>query len=142
MPDDDVTRRVPFLRVLPDAERTRLLSGAQSKTFEKGGRVWDEGDPTGEFSFVTAGRVKLVKTTESGRDAILETVAPSELLCASAVTACAPHCCSGVAMEAETAVLSLRRADVLELVERSPDVARAFVREICLLYTSDAADEL
>jgi CRP-like cAMP-binding protein len=128
--DDDVIPRVQFLRVLPSDDRARLLAASQTRKFARGSRIWSDGDPSGEFSFVTAGRVKLVKATEGGRDAILETVAPCEVLCASAVAACAPHCCSSVAMEDDTEVLSLRRADVLEMVERSPAVARAFIREL------------
>lgn len=130
MTDEDALRRVPFLRVLPPEDRARLMASAQRKTLPKGGRVWSEGDAAGEFSFVIGGQVKLVKPTESGRDAILETVAPCAMLCASVVAACAPYCCNSIAMEEGTEVLSLRRADVLELVERSPAVARALVHEL------------
>lgn len=130
MTDDDLVRRVRFLRVLPSSDRERLLATSETTTLKRGERVWQEGDPPNEFSFVVSGRVKLVKSGESGRDAALEVVATRELLCGSVASTCSPYCCNGVAMEDGTEVLSLRRTDVLDLLERSPAVARSLLHEI------------
>lgn len=123
-------RRVPFLRALPAADLDRLRPYAQCRRLSRGERVWVEGDPTGEFAFVSGGRVKLVKSGEGGREVILEICGPGELLCASAVCAFAPYCCSGTALEEAVEVVALPRRDVLDLLERSPAASRAFLREV------------
>lgn len=126
----EAAERVPFLRALSAPDLERLRPYAQSRRLTRNQRVWTEGDDTSEFAFVADGRVKLVKTSESGREVILELCGPGELLCASAVCSFAPYCCGAVTMEDGVEVLILPRRDVLELLERSPAAVRAFVREV------------
>lgn len=122
--------RVPFLRALPAADLERLAPYANVRRVDRGERVWSEGDPTGEFTFLADGRVKLVKGSESGRDVIVDVCGPGELLCSSAVCAFAPYCCSSTALEDAVQVIVIPRRDVLELLEHSPVASRAFLREV------------
>ncbi len=71
-----------------------------------------------------------MKTNEGGREAILELCGPGELLCASAVCSFAPYCCAAAAMEDDVEVAVVPRRDLLELLERSPVAARAFLHEV------------
>lgn len=130
MSEDDPVRRVRFLRVLPAADRERLLASSEQTTLKRGERMWREGEPSTGFAFVVSGRMKLVKAGEDGRDTAIETVAAREMLCGAVVTLCAPYCCSGVAMEDDTEVISLRRTDVLAAFDQSPEVARALLYEL------------
>jgi CRP/FNR family transcriptional regulator len=127
---DQAFERIPFVRALGPHERERLLPYARVKAIGIDEGCWTEGQSSDDFAFVIQGRVKLVKTSESGREAILEMTNPGELLCGSTVICYAPHCCSSLAMERGTEVLLLPRRDVLELVERSPTAARALMREL------------
>lgn len=127
---EHAAERIPFLRALPDRDLQRLRPYAQCRRVARGGSVWLEGDATAGFVFVAQGRVKLVKSSEGGREVILEMCGPGELLCASAVCSFAPSCCSATAMEDGVDVVVVPRRDLLELLERSPDAARAFLREI------------
>ena len=126
----EAVERVPFLRALPPPDAERLRPYAQCRRVARGEPLWIEGDPTSEFSFVVRGRMKLVRTSEAGREVILELCGPGELLCASAVCSFAPYCCRAVAMEDEALVVVLPRRAVLELLERSPNASRAFLREV------------
>jgi CRP/FNR family transcriptional regulator len=120
---------VPFLRALPSRDLERLRPYAKCHRLARGQRVWRQGDATSEFAFVARGRVKLVKAGESGRETILKLCGPGELLCANAVCSFAPYCCSATAME-RAAVVVVPRRDVLEVLERSPAAAHAFLREV------------
>jgi len=122
--------RVPFLRSLPNECKEQLLPYAELKMVSNGERLWYEGENAEQFSFMIRGRVKLVKTNESGRDTILEMPASGELLCGNAVSCFIPYCCSAECMEDGTMVVILLRRDILALVEQEPEVARNFVREI------------
>lgn len=127
---DEAAERVPFLRALPAPDRERLRPYTELRLVARGDRVWRQGDPSESFAFSVRGRVKLVKTSEAGRETILELCGPGELLCASAVCSFAPYCCSATALQDDVEVAVVSRRDVLELLERSPSAARAFLREV------------
>lgn len=127
---DEAADRVPFLRALPAADRERLRPYTELRRMARGERVWRQGDPTASFAFAVRGRIKLVKTNEGGREVILALCRPGELLCAPAVCSFAPYCCAAAAMEDDAEVAVVPRRDVLELLERSPVAARAFLREV------------
>jgi CRP/FNR family transcriptional regulator len=126
----EAVEQVPFLRALPAADLERLRPYATCRRAARGARIWAEGEATGEFIFVVRGRAKLVKASEAGRETILHICGGGQLLCASAVCAFAPYCCSAVGLEGETDVVVLPRRDVLEVLERSPAASRAFLREV------------
>jgi CRP/FNR family transcriptional regulator len=126
----EASQRIPFLRALPPEELERLRPYAHCRRVSRGDRIWNEGDPTGEFTFLADGRVKLVKSSEAARDVIVDVCGPGELLCSSAVCSFAPYCCSSTSLEDGVAVLVIPRRDVLELIERSSTASRAFLREV------------
>jgi CRP-like cAMP-binding protein len=125
-----LAQAIPFLRALPEADLERLRPYALCRRVHRGDRIWAEGDPTGEFTFLAQGHVKMVKAGETGREVIMELSHPGELLCANAVCNFAPYCCSSVAHEDAVDVVVIPRRDVLELIERSPTASRAFLREV------------
>jgi CRP/FNR family transcriptional regulator len=127
---DQAFERVAFLRALGASDRERLRPYVEVRRLRRGGRVWSQGDETSAFGFVVHGRVKLFKTSEGGREAIVDLCGSGALLCASAVSCFAPYCCSAAAMEDDALVAVVPRRDVLELLERSPAAGRAFLREV------------
>jgi CRP/FNR family transcriptional regulator len=127
---DSAFDRVPFVRALTRADRLSLLPHTRVKTLEPGDACWTEGQTPEEFAFVIGGRIKMVKSSETGRETILEMGEAGDLLCGSAVFCFAPHCCASLALERGTQVLLVPRRQVLDLVERNPSAGRALMREI------------
>lgn len=127
---EEAVPRVPFLRALDPSGRERLRPYVEFRLLSRSGLVWSQGDETSAFGFVVYGRVKLFKTSEAGREAIIDLCGPGALLCASAVSCFSPYCCSAGAMEDDVEVLLIPRRDVLDLLERSPVAGRAFLREV------------
>jgi len=125
-----VFEQIPALRALPLDERQALAPYAQLLTCQRKQAIFEEGRPTADFTFVVAGMAKLVKCSEVGRETIVNVIGPGELLCANAVCAFQPYCCRAVAMQDGTQVLVVPRRDVYQAMERSPEVARALIREI------------
>jgi CRP-like cAMP-binding protein len=122
---------IPFLRALSAPDLDRLRAYASCRRVTRGTPIWSEGGPSTAFTFLAGGSVKLVKAGEGGREAIVDLPQAGELLCASVVCAFAPYCCSALA-GGEATLVSIPRRDLLELVERSPDASRAFLREVTL----------
>jgi len=127
---DTAAERVPFLRALSPEDLDRLRPYAVCRRIPHGQPIWREGDPTGEFTLVVEGQVKLVRSHEAGREVILSICGQGELLCASAVCSFAPYCCASLAVDEAVDVVTFPRRDVLALLERSPEASRAFLREV------------
>lgn len=127
---DEAASRIGFLKALPPRDLERLRPYGMCRRVVRGTPVWSEGDATGDFTFVVRGRVKLKKACEAGREVIVQIVGDGALLCASAVCSYSPYCCTAVALEDAVDVVAFPRRDVLELLERSPDASRAFLREV------------
>jgi CRP/FNR family transcriptional regulator len=125
----EAAAHVPFLRALTAADIERLRPSAQVRRVARGERIWREGAPTAEFTFLADGRVKLVRSGEAGREVIVDVCGTGQLLCGSAVCGFAPYCCSATALEDAVEVIVVPRREILDLLETSPDASRAFLRE-------------
>ena len=69
---------IPFFKGLTEAELTAVGQCLKEKIFEKGESLFLEGNPCERVFFVKAGRVKLYRTSSSGREQILETLGPGD----------------------------------------------------------------
>ena len=125
--------RVPFFRNFKPEELDKLIPHIETRSLKRGERFWHEGQLGDSFAFLLRGRVKFVKTTLGGREAITNLAGPGEMLCASTICQFTPHCCSATALEDETEVIAVPRRYVMELFERSPAVARALLSEVTKL---------
>jgi CRP-like cAMP-binding protein len=125
---DAVARRVPFLAALSAAELDRVRPCAVLRRLGPGQKVWHEDDAPGEFVFVVEGHVKLARAADSGREVILHTCGVGTLLCGSAVGTGGRYCCGAATLEATTLV-AVPRCALLDLVDRNPPAARAFLDE-------------
>lgn len=122
--------RIPFLGALDASDLERLRPALVCRTVSRGQRLWTEGELPDAFTFLADGRVKLVKSADSGRGVIVDVCATGELLCPSAVCGKAPYCCSASGLDDAVEVVVVPRREVLDLVERSPTASRAFLREV------------
>jgi CRP/FNR family transcriptional regulator len=122
-------RRLPLLEALRGTVPRELAAASTRRRVARGDQCWSEGSPAQGFSFVERGQVKLVRATESGREVIVEVVGDGALLCASVVCSGASYCCTSVAMD-DTEIVSVPRARLLELLERSPAAALGLVEEV------------
>jgi CRP-like cAMP-binding protein len=126
---DTLSARIPLLAALAPADRERLRSQAVVRHVPDGEALWRESEPAAEFLFLLRGRAKLARTSESGREVILDTCGEGELLCGSAACAGLRYCCTAAALHAPAAVLALPRRAVLDAMEHNPGVALALLEE-------------
>jgi len=117
-----------FSQLSPEDLR-RLASIAREQTFCAGKEIFKEGDPGDGAYLVRDGLVEIsVHGGQTGRYIFTE-AGPGDLLGEMAVIEDQPRSANAVARK-ETVVYFLPRADVLRLVEQSPALALAFLREI------------
>ena len=119
----------PLFKAMTPEQREQTLASGEIRTCKRGAALWASGENLGEFTFLLGGRLKLVKGGEEAKPTIVELVNPGDLACGSTVCSYSPYCCKAVAME-ETTVFVVERRYILDLCERSPRVAQAFVQEV------------
>jgi CRP-like cAMP-binding protein len=130
MADDEATRtieallaRATLFRRLSREDRGRLAAVTVAKSFQRGDAVFREGEESLHLYTVLSGRVKAVKLTPSGQEAILEIFGPGDPLGAVAVYEGRPYPASAVVME-ETACLRIDRTAFFALLEEHPTLVR------------------
>jgi CRP-like cAMP-binding protein len=94
--------------------------------FDKGERLFSEGDDSGVFYTVLSGRVKVFKTTPRGTDVILELFGPGDPVGAVAVYESRAYPANAVALEPTTCLL-IPRQDFFALLESHPTMVRGLL---------------
>ncbi len=114
---------------LPDEEQSRVEKKLVRRTFEKDEYLFFEGEPAEWLVFVAQGRVKMIKHSESGRETILATFGPGQIVGEVGVLVGDVYPATAQALE-PTTTLGLRRAEYVDLVRGHPDLAWALIEEL------------
>jgi CRP/FNR family cyclic AMP-dependent transcriptional regulator len=126
---DEAVERVPFLRALPIKVREHLRPVAELRYLAEGEPAFSLGQPSQEFLFLVRGHVKLMKSRDDGREVILDLRGPGDLLCAGAVSAFAPYCCTAVALDGDINVMAFPRREMHRLLEEHAPAGALFVQQ-------------
>jgi CRP-like cAMP-binding protein len=128
---DDYERlaRSPLFAPLPAREQAGLKERLVRRRFEKDEYLFFEGDPAEWLIFVAEGRIKMLKHSESGRETILATFGPGQIVGEVGVLVGDAYPATAQALEPAVTV-SLRRDDYVDLVRSHPDLAWALIGEL------------
>lgn len=118
--------RAPIFRRLSAEDRERIAAVAHVAAFQRGERIFSEGDPAQSLYVVTAGRVKIAKMAPGGHEVILEIFGVGDPLGAVAVYEGLPFPATATALEDSTCVL-IPRQQFFGLLERYPSLVRGLL---------------
>jgi CRP-like cAMP-binding protein len=91
--------------------------------------IFFEGDPAEWLVFVAQGRVKMIKHSESGRETILATFGPGQIVGEVGVLSGKFYPATAQVLESSITA-NLRRAEYVDLVRAHPDLAWAVIAEL------------
>lgn len=128
---DDALIRSTVFRRLSAEDRHRLAEVSQSRTFARGERIFAEGDASDFFFTIVSGRVKIFKSTPTGKDVILEVFGQGDPLGALAAYEGRPFPASAVAIE-DTTCLAVPRREFFQLLETYPSLVRGLLMGLTL----------
>lgn len=126
-----VLAQIPLFRRVTPEDRERIAAVAQVRAYERGDRVFEEGDPSDFFFVVIAGRIKVYKHAPNGNDIILEMFGPGGPLGAVAAYEARPYPASAAAIEPSTCLLIPRQA-FFQLLEQHPTLVRGLLGSLSL----------
>ncbi len=129
MSDSDLLARNPLFSPLPAKERAEIERRLVRRSYAKDEAIFWEGDPAQWLVIVVQGRVKMVKHSDSGRETILTTFGPGQIVGEVGVLIGDAYPASAQAIEPSVTV-SLRRAEYIDLVRTHPDLAWALLQEL------------
>jgi CRP-like cAMP-binding protein len=115
-----------IFRALSLEHRRLLAEVTVACSFHRGERIFREGDEPIHLYTVINGRVKIVKLTPAGQEAILEVFGPGDPLGAVAVYERRPYPASAVTME-EATCLCIESGTFFSLLEQHPSLVRSLL---------------
>ena len=119
-----------FRRLSPPL-RARIAAVARLKSYERGERIFSEGDPSDVFIVIVEGRVKVFKATPAGKEIILEIFGDGDPLGVVAVYEGAPFMASALTLD-PTRVLTIEQGAFFRLLESEPAVVRGLLSGLTL----------
>jgi CRP-like cAMP-binding protein len=129
MNDQDLLAQSALFAPLSGEVRAAVAQQLVRRTWEKDDYLFFEGDRAEWLVLVVQGRVKMLKHSESGRETILATFGPGQIVGEVGVLVGATYPATAQALEAAT-TLSLRRDEYADLVRAHPDLAWALIAEL------------
>ena len=129
MANSDLLSPSALFAALSAAERAALEGRLDRRRYEKDEYLFFEGDPAEWLVFVAEGRIKMIKHSESGRETILATFGPGQIVGEVGVLVGEVYPATAQALE-PAVTLSLRRDAYAALVRAHPDLAWALIEEL------------
>jgi CRP/FNR family transcriptional regulator len=136
VPKTDTTslKTIPLFQELSPAELNALRPHLKENFFDKGDMLFSEGDSCRRIMIVLSGRVKIFRTSASGREQILEVLESGDT-CACHPGAAAWSCSSSAEALASSRILFLSREGYDRLVRTSHKATqklnRIFAERLC-----------
>ena len=108
-----------------------LVSGGKPRTFQSGEVIFAAGDPGDGFYVVESGSVRISAVVGQNEPRLLAKIGEGDFFGEMAVLDDAPRSATATA-EGETRVLFVERDQLLDLLERQPQLAFSLIREFSL----------
>lgn len=125
----DLLVHSPLFASLSAEERSKLERRLVPRRFEKDEYLFFEGEPAEWLVIVVEGQVKMIKHSESGRETILSTFGPGQIVGEVGVLVGEAYPATAQALT-PAVTLSLRRDEYVKLVRSHPDLAWALIEEL------------
>lgn len=119
--DNKDLMKVPIFSSLNEEEVKEIRPYLVRQKFRKKEGVFSEGDPPEWFYILMAGKVKITKLSQDGREIIIELISPPDFFGGFAVMKGFPYPANAVAME-DSDILKIARPNLLKIIDRFPNI--------------------
>lgn len=120
---------IPLFHDLGEDDLDALTASVRTRRFRRGEVIFHQGDPGDALHIVLSGRIKISSPSETGVEAILATLRPSEFFGALALLDGAPRSATATAVSASE-TLVLPREQFRQLVDDVPSIRDHVLAEL------------
>ena len=125
----DLLRRTKFLSTLSEATIALLAKSSREQSFRTNAQILVEGDKEAAGFILLSGRVALVKSSESGRELIVELLLPGDPLALAAISN-SEYCPYTFKAQSDSTIIWIRRSQILLMFDECPELSRALLRDL------------
>jgi CRP-like cAMP-binding protein len=129
MNESELLASSPLFAPLSARERAEVEKRLVRRRYERDEYLFFEGAPAEWLVVVVRGRVKMIKHSESGRETILSTFGPGQIVGEVGVLVGDAYPATAQALE-PTLATSMRRSEYVDLIRTHPDLAWALITEL------------
>ncbi len=120
--DEQVLMRAPLFAALDQEAAQRLIESMSAQHVGKGKQIFHEGDRGDSLYVITAGKVKLGRTSADGRESLLSVLGTGEMFGELSLFDPGPRLTSATAVNA-TDLIALQNKDLRTFIADHPQVA-------------------
>lgn len=124
-----VLEQIPLFAAFGERARARLASRCVVRTYAAGHVLFSTGEACRGLYIVASGRVKIYRTSPTGREQVLQSEGPGRPVAELPLFDEGPYPASAVT-EVESRLIFVPRAEFEALYREDPDVARAVIHEL------------
>ena len=141
--DDDVVRSAPLFAALDDEAAAALLASMSRVDLPRGEALFAEGDAGDRLFVITAGKIKLGRTSGDGRENLLTVLGPGEMFGELSLFDPGPRTATATAVS-DAELVGLGHTDLQAFLTGRPDVARHLLQALArrLRRTNDSLADL
>lgn len=126
---DDVLRSAPLFAALDDEAADALRAAAVALSLVRGEVLFHEGDPGDRVYVVTAGKIKLGRTSPDGRENLLAVLGPGQMFGELSLFDPGPRSSTAAAITDAT-LLAVGREDLMAWLAGRPEVAESLLHQL------------
>jgi len=141
--DDDAVRSAPLFAALDDDAAAALLASMSRVDLPRGEALFAEGDAGDRLFVITAGKIKLGRTSADGRENLLTVLGPGEMFGELSLFDPGPRTATATAVS-DAELVGLGHADLQAFLTGRPEVARHLLQALArrLRRTNDSLADL
>lgn len=125
----EAVRSIPLFEGLADDQRERLGNVAVTKTYEKGAIIFESDTPANGFYAILTGRVKIFRTSPSGKEQILHIFEPGESFAEVPVFEGTTFPVHAQTLE-KSELLFVPRQEFAHMISQDPDLAMKMMAQL------------
>lgn len=122
-------RNIPIFAELTDQQLQEIHAKTIERPYSKSSTIFFEGDPGEGFYYVQAGKVKIIKTSDDGREHIINILGPGELFAEVLLFHDAAYPATAIAVE-DSRIGVIRNSELEKLVMQNNLLALHLIRAL------------
>ncbi len=126
-----ILRQAPILKDLPEKDLQKIIEAGSIVKYKKGDIVLVEDEEGSSLFFILKGRVKIVKTSDDGKEVILNVLGKNELFGEMSVLDGYTRSATVIVMDVAELFL-LKRKDFLNLLSKYPEISIQLIKIISI----------